>query len=590
MGSPSAIMSCRVRRSSRMQRATLFLGLALVTAISAFATASASSRIAALDLTLTPTRAPSGIADGMAVSYSFTPASDSSAPLTLELDTLEPGLERSTDVVTDLVVSDDRGPLALRDPVRRHTEAGSYETWAAVRPIAGTVQVSYRMHVARNIVTKRGPQFDLQAAGGGVSGGYIGFLVLPDISGGSLNTRVRWELSPGETAVSSYGEGGYTGTFTAEKLAGTLFLAGPVKSYRAPGQAKDAGLGVYALGVPPEQLRSAGEWTARAYAAEVKAFNLTEKRPYRFMIRSYDGGVNASGRAAEQSFLLYVPPGSDPGTNFLHNVVAHEMVHSLARYLEKEREDGDWYTEGIANYLAMTVPNAAGLYTASQYLDLVKAESAGYYTNAQRSVPNDKLASIVWSGRNAWSLPYKRGSMYFADLDAKLRTRGAKVTVLDLVNEVSKRINAGEPADRHTWLEVLSERAGRWAVSDWNDMMSGKVIFPAKGAFGACMQSRKEDVRIFDLGFASPVRLVAGSTIGGLVQGSPAERAGLRNGDVLVTGTDINPVDESLDALVVLHVRRNGEPMTVAFDPRSGSQSGLVWTSSCLRGEARIVR
>jgi predicted metalloprotease with PDZ domain len=180
--------------------------------------------------------------------------------------------------------------------------------------------------------------------------------------------------------------------------------------------------------------------------------------------------------------------------------------------------------------------------------------------------------------------------MYFADLDAKLRTRGAKVTVLDLVNEVSKRINAGEPADRHTWLEVLSERAGRWAVSDWNDMMSGKVIFPAKGAFGACMQSRKEDVRIFDLGFASPVRLVAGSTIGGLVQGSPAERAGLRNGDVLVTGTDINPVDESLDALVVLHVRRNGEPMTVAFDPRSGSQSGLVWTSSCLRGEARIVR
>ena len=103
--------------------------------------------------------------------------------------------------------------------------------------------------------------------------------------------------------------------------------------------------------------------------------------------------------------------------------------------------------------------------------------------------------------------------------------------MLDLVNEVSKRIDDGASADSQTWLDVLTTRAGSWAVSDWNAMMAGEVIFPAKGAFGTCLQSRKADVRIFDLGFASPVRLIAGSTIGGLVQGSPAEKAGLRNGD-----------------------------------------------------------
>jgi predicted metalloprotease with PDZ domain len=562
------------------------LGLVLLPAMHAFANSSPPSKIATLDLTFTPTHAPSGIADGLAVSYAFIPARGSEAPLTLELDTLEPGLQRSTDVVTDLVVSDDRGPLALRDRVRRNNDAGSHETWTTVRPPSGAVKVSYRMHVARNMVTKRGPQVDLQAAGGGVSGGYIGFLVLPDIAGGSFDTRVRWNLLPGETAVSSYGEGDYKGTFTVEKLTGTLFLAGPVMTYRTPGQAKDAGLEVYALGVRQEQLKQAGDWTARAYAAEVKAFNLSGNRPYRFMIRSYDGGANASGRAAEHSFLLYVPPGSDPGTNALHFTVAHEMVHSLARYLEKENIDGDWYTEGTANYMAITVPDAAGLYTPSQYLELVQAESAGYYTNAQRSVPNSKLAATVWSGRNAWMLPYNRGTMYFADLDAKLRAHGAKVTVLDLVNEMSKRIDAGEPSDRHTWLDVLSKRAGQWAINDWNDMMSGTVIFPAKGAFGACMQSRKEDVRIFDLGFSLPVRLIAGSTIGGLVQGSPAERAGLRNGDVLVTGTDINPMAGSLDKPVVLNVHRNDKSMTITFDPKSGLQPGLAWASSCLQGGA----
>jgi S1-C subfamily serine protease len=96
------------------------------------------------------------------------------------------------------------------------------------------------------------------------------------------------------------------------------------------------------------------------------------------------------------------------------------------------------------------------------------------------------------------------------------------------------------------------------------------------------MQSRRENVRIFDLGFSSPIRLNAGSVIGGLVRGSPAERAGLRNGDVLVTGTDIGPAATSLDGPVVLHVRRSGKPMTIAFDPRGGSQPGLAWTSSCL--------
>ncbi len=559
------------------------LVLVLISGTNAIADSSPSSKVATLDLTLAPTRAPDGVADGISVTYSFTPAPGSSAPVTLALDTLEPGLERSTDIIADLAVSDSHGALALGERTRRKTDAGSYDTWTTVRPPSGPMQVSYRMHVAHNLVTKRGPQFDLQAAGGGVSGGYIGFLLLPDISGGVFNAHVHWKLSPGETAVSSYGEGDYEGTFTTEKLTGTLFLAGPVVSYKAPGQTEGAGLGVYALGLPQERLKATAEWTARAYAAEVKAFRLAGNRPYRFMIRSYDGGVNPSGRASEQSFLLYVPPGGDPGTNFLHYTVAHEMVHSLARYLEKENIDGDWYTEGVANYVAMTVPNAAGLYTAAQYLELVRGESAGYYTNARRTVPNDKLAATVWLGRNAWLLPYTRGTLYFADLDAKLKAHGAKVTVLDLINEMSRRIDDGEPSDRHTWLDVLSKRTGPWAISDWNDMMSGKVIFPAKGAFGACMQSRKKEVRIFDLGFASPVRLIAGSTIGGLVKDSPAERAGLRNGDVLVTGTDINPAAQSLDKPVVLNIRRDGKPMTITFDPRNGSQSGLEWVSSCLR-------
>lgn len=559
----------------------ILVGLAVLPAASALAVTAKTLPPAQLDVTLAMTRQTDGVANGVAVTYIYRPATATGVPLAFSLDTLEPALERSTDKIAGLALSDDAGALPLGAAVRRKVGPRMFETWTTARPVSGAVHVSYRMAVAPGKVTKRGPQVDLQAAGGGVSGGYVGIFVLPD-SSAKFAARVHWKLPAGAMAVSSYGEGDYTGIFTVEEFTNTLFLAGPVRSYRSPGQAKDAGLEVYGLGIADQQLQAAGGWAAAAYAAELRAFNLVG-RPYRFMIRSFTGGSNASGRAAEHSFMLYVPPGADPGTNKLHYVVAHEMVHSLARYLEKEDLAGDWYTEGLANYMALTVPNAAGAYTPAEYLELVKEESAGYYTNAKRSLPNSALPGVVWSGRNAWLLPYNRGTLYFADLDAKLKARGSQTSVLDLANEMSTRINAGEPSDRHTWLNVISKRAGPWAVSDWNDMMQGRIIFPAAGAFGSCMHAIKQDVRIFDLGFATPVRLSAGATIGGVVRGSAAERAGLRDGDILEESVDINPAATSIDQPVVLHVRRAGAPVTVTYQPGSGLQPGLAWTSRCLR-------
>ncbi|HEY4091373.1 MAG TPA: hypothetical protein VGN46_07640 [Luteibacter sp.] len=541
----------------------------------------AASPTATLDITLGMMQATHGAGTGVTVSYTYQPAQPVTTPVTLLLDTLEPGLERSTDRIADLRVTDDRGELPVAAPVTRKDGPRTFESWTTTRPASGAVHVSYRMPVARGAVAKRGPQVDLQAAGSGVSGGYIGIFVLPDTKA-NFTSHVHWKLPPGDMAVTSYGVGDYSGTFSADQLTGTLFLAGPVKTYRPLGQAKDAGLEVYGLGVAESQLEAAGGWAAAAYAAELKAFKL-KGRPYRFMIRSFAGGSNPSGRAAEHSFMLYVPPGANPGTNDLHYVVAHEMVHSLARYLEKEDVGGDWYTEGLANYVALTVPDAAGLYTPAEYLELVRKESAGYYTNAKRALPNSALPAVVWSGRNAWLLPYNRGTLYLADLDAKLKKHGLGVRVLDLANEMSARINAGEPSDQHTWLDMLSQRAGPWAIKDWNDMMDGKIIFPTAGAFGSCLHASKDDVRIFDLGFTSPVRLQAGATISGVAKGSAAEKAGLRDGDVLVESVDTNPAAQSLDAPIVLHVQRADKSLTVTYAPQGGSQPGLAWNSSCVR-------
>jgi predicted metalloprotease with PDZ domain len=153
--------------------------------------------------------------------------------------------------------------------------------------------------------------------------------------------------------------------------------------------------------------------------------------------------------------------------------------------------------------------------------------------------------------------------------------------VLDLVNEMSARIDSGEPSTSSTWLAVLRKRAGQWAVLDWQAMMEGKLILPLQGAFGPCLSPHPAKVGIFDLGFTRPVRLVAGSVIEGVAAGSPAQRAGLLDGDTLVDSVDINPLASSLSTPIELRVRRDARLRSVRFDPHRASRAGLRWTSTC---------
>lgn len=491
-------------------------------------------------------------------------------------DTLAPSLLRTSDQVTALHVSDDKGEVVLQAPVLRHRDDGVFQVWSATRPTAGTVHIAYVVPVAAAKTSKRGPQIDLQAAGGGLSGAFVSFLLLPDNHGQAFHVHVHWRLPVGQMAVSSYGVGDYAGDFSTSGLDDTLFLAGPVKTYSAGGHSNP--FSVYALGLPANRLKAAARWTTRAYQAEREAFHVPASQSYRFLIRSFDGGPMNSGRSSHDSFLLYLPPGDDAGSVDLHSLVAHEMVHSLMKdFDDAPGDEGDWYTEGTADYFSITLPWKAGLYTARQYAGLINAEAAEYYDNALRTVSNKQITKVMWSGRNAWMLPYGRGAIYLADLDAKLRGHHANVTVLDLVNATSERIEHGAAATNAAWEAVLKDKVGAWAMADWRRMMAGHLIMPVSGAFGHCLTGKTTHVGLFDLGFAKPVRVKAGSRVSGVVKGSNADKAGLRNGDVITKTIDINPIAESFDSSIHIPVRRGASSMVISYKPRSKLVQAMKW-------------
>lgn len=477
-----------------MRKRVLHAWLLLGTLFTLAQSASAATSNPRLQMDLTPTFSADGSADGVAVKYVAT-GIQSGQTLSLAFDAMPTPLVRTTDVVTDLQVSDASGALSMNAPVKKHDGSHDYQVWVSSRAANGAVTVSYRVPVASRD-RKRGPQEDLQQAGKGISGAYISFLLLPMLPDAHYDAQVHWHMREGERAVTSYGVNDYRGTFTAGTFGDTLFLAGKVLEFSPEKSGPDHGMHIYTLGMPADDFADLGQWAAKAYAAERAAFKTKGDLPYRFMVRSFDGGGTYSGRGGHSSFLLYMRPGYDAGDKALRRVVAHEMVHSLTGMLRGDSADDsdDWYAEGIADYFSLVIPYSAGLYTHQEYLDLVRKESDAYYSSPDRSIPNSAIADVMWRSPKGWLIPYTRGTLYFADLNAKLEQHGLKIGAIDLVNELSDIVESGKTTSADTWVDILRRRAGAWAVTDWQAMMAGSVIFPAPNAFGACLRGARSDI------------------------------------------------------------------------------------------------
>ncbi len=163
-------------------------------------------------------------------------------------------------------------------------------------------------------------------------------------------------------------------------------------------------------------------------------------------------------------------------------------------------------------------------------------------------------------------VPYARGALYFANLDAKLKRHHTHVDVPGLVNVTSKWIGLGAPANNQTWKDVLASHAGVWALSDWSDMLQGRLLLPVD-AFGETVESHTIESGFFDVGFAKPERLNADAKVDGVKSGFPAAIAGLRDDDIVTESLDLNPSYRSFGIAITLHVLRDNILQSITYNP-----------------------
>jgi predicted metalloprotease with PDZ domain len=509
------------------------------------------------------------------------PPADASQPI-LKIPLVIANVVTVARTIKGLSVSDDNGPLAVT--IRDDAESGeaTYRHWIATRPTRGALTIHYRAPMS-NVVALRGaaPPLELRSDSDAFSGAGAAFLVLPE-SDSSQPIQIRWDVTAmagGAVGVSSFGSGDVT---TAEStslrtLQSSYFMAGKVALY--PASPPKSGFFSAWHGTAPFDLRELMASEQKLYAFYGRFFRRPAIAPYGIFLR--ENPVNAGGgMGLSGSFVATFGPKTK--LTDLKITLAHEMLHTFVGSLDKpEGLPGSWYSEGLAVYYARLLALRAGQITPDDFLEDLNTTAGRYYTDALINTPNSEIPARFWADTRVRVLPYDRGSMYFAVLDEEVREASAgKRTLDDLLLAMLAQRQKGLPLDESTWVDLITKELGDKARAEFEEMLAGRIQLPEPRAFGPCFTRTTKMLRRYQLGFEPQVLTEPKRIVRGLIPGSAAERAGIRNGDEITQPVPQDQIQGAQDGVLTLNLLRDGKPLEISYLPRGETVEAYQWTKS----------
>ncbi|KAJ0383361.1 hypothetical protein COL922a_010607, partial [Colletotrichum nupharicola] len=148
------------------------------------------------------------------------------------------------------------------------------------------------------------------------------------------------------------------------------------------------------------------------------------------------------------------------------------------------------YNEGGAEFWSLTLLWRAGMLNTDQYLNEMNTRAVDYYTNPTVNFTDEKAQDVAWEIREAQRIPYGRGMLHFANIDAQTRAKYNGTQKLDnlaipFLHTCQQSGNCGA----EEWFPLLKSSLGQEAVDDWNKVSSGQpLIKPVEGSLGPCFE------------------------------------------------------------------------------------------------------
>lgn len=249
------------------------------------------------------------------------------------------------------------------------------------------------------------------------------------------------------------------------------------------------------------------------------------------------------GTGLTNSFAMFVSPGTplvtgEVGEKRVLHVLAHEMFHHWCGGVmtpEAPEELSYWFTEGFTDYFTRRLLLRAGLYTPADFAANLNEKLAGYYGSPVKLEPAERIRRDFWNDPAVSLLPYQRGDAIAIELDHAIRaaSSGAR-TIDDWVRELA--LLARELGRPFTRDELFASIATAATPDDAERLravaIDGRLLEPRAEWFAPCLAFEPAAKPAFELGFDFDATREKKS-ITGLVPGSAAEAAGLREGDAL---------------------------------------------------------
>ncbi|MGA7967076.1 MAG: hypothetical protein WCC32_13125 [Terriglobales bacterium] len=534
------------------------------------------------------------------VSYTAPPTAAGQPLLKLALVTSNVVTVATT--IEALSVNDGSGSVPVT--VKDDPESGevAYRHWIAGRATSGAITVHYRAPIS-NIAAPRGaaPPLELRSDSGTFSGAGETFLLLPELASSQPSSQassppssppssqsssqtmfqpveIRWELADmgaGATGVSSLGKGDViAGPKDLRSLQSCFFMGGKLGLY--PSIPPKTGFFSAWHGSAPFELPALMASEEKLYAFYGKVFKRPATAPYGVFLR--ENPVNAGG-GVELSGSFVATFGPKTKLDDLKITLAHEMLHTFVGGLDKPAGlVSSWYAEGMAVYYARLLALRAGQIAPAEFLQDLNTTAARYYTDALIATPNSEIPARFWADTRVRVLPYDRGSMYFAVVDEEVRAAsGGKRTLDDLLLAMVDRRRQNLPVDESAWVEMVTKELGEKGKTEFEAMLAGAIQLPEPGGFGPCFTRTTKLLRRYQLGFEPKVLTEPKRIVRGLIPGSAAERAGIRDGDEITQPVPQDRIQGEQEGVLTLKLLRDGKPLEISYVPRGETVEAYQW-------------
>jgi hypothetical protein len=479
-------------------------------------------------------------------------------------------------VVTALDVAEDASNITRR--------------WRASRAVVGALTVRYRVPIDAAAPPLALPQYEMRTERGTFSAAGNAFLLLPTDRMPRW-VEIHWDFArygAGGTGASSLGLGDVTtpAPLPARSLASAYYMGG------RPGTAGPERDGFFAAwqGDPPFAMAPLMTWAGKLHRFYGSFFGYT---PMSFGVFGRTNTRNpGSGIGLTDSFAYTFSQASKPDD--LRSLLAHEMLHSWVNSLDGSMDsagglDRSWFGEGLAVHYQRTLPYRAGMISADDFLKDLNETAARYYTNIKIATPNADIPNGFWRDTRVRVLPYDRGSLYFETVDAQIRAKsGGKRSLDDIVRTMLTTRRAGDKMDEALYRLLLKAELGARGIAELNAMLGGAIVLPPSDAYGTRFRRVTRPLRRYDLGFDMASLQARPKVVRGLIAGSNAAAAGLRNGDEILNAFPQDALQGDQQAYVTLDVKRAGEVLHLRYQPRGETVDAFQWVVAN-RGKAKAL-